>query len=88
MFDANFKIAHGVEYATMSKNDMQNKLSMRDKNGFNHRLFKFIKIKKLLQERGFLSQVPKAKPMEHIGLKHFLHIHLDFVFTIVFQRPL
>lgn len=38
-----------------------------------------MKIEKLVQEGGFLSQVPKAKLMEHIGLKHFLHIHLDFV---------
>lgn len=58
-FDANFKIAHGVEYATMSKNDMQNKLSMKDKNGFNHRLFKFIKIKKLLQEGESCPKYPR-----------------------------
>lgn len=47
-----------------------------------------MKIEKLVQEGGFLSQVPKTKPMEHIGLTHFLHIHLDFVVTIVSQRQI
>lgn len=35
-----------------------------------------MKIEKLVQEGGFLSQVPKTKPMEHIGLTHFfLYTH-------------
>lgn len=64
-------------------------MSIRDKNSFDQRLFKFMKIEKLVQEGGFLSQVPNTKPMEHIGLTHFFfHIHIDFVVTIVSQRPI